>query len=343
MACSATNTSTTTTSTTTTLIGHTSSVWTSCFSHDQSQIATSSSDETVRVWNLRSELMRGQEVACLTGHTGVVRGCAFSPDSALLATGSWDKSVHIHSCSNLVLRNKFLGHRYGVSAVRFSPNGSVLASCSWDDSIGLWDIQTGTLLGWLLGHTSPVATCIFVEGTSILASCSWDGTVRLWDLSSPAAQGPAVTLKGHPDAVYDMSATSSHPNLLVSCGRKGALMLWDLRSQVPWQALQRNWTELNSVCWSPSGANFITGDNMGELQLWDMTSIRTSTLSATQPKILHGHTCSVTGLSFSKDGHFFASSSSDSTCRVWEAAHAFDSSIASLATSLADQLSLKSD
>lgn len=66
------------------------------------------------------------------------------------------------------LRNKLLGHNYGVSGVRFSPSGSVLASCSWDDNIGLWDVQTGALLGWLEGHTSPVASCVFLANGSVL-------------------------------------------------------------------------------------------------------------------------------------------------------------------------------
>lgn len=85
------------------LRGHTNSVWACAFSHDGSHLATTSSDETARVWSLLplgQVPSRGQEVACLHGYEGVVRGCDFSPDSALLATGSWDKSIHIHICSN---------------------------------------------------------------------------------------------------------------------------------------------------------------------------------------------------------------------------------------------------
>jgi WD40 repeat protein len=65
------------------------------------------------------------------------------------------------------------------------------------------------------------------------ASCSWDGTVQLWDLSSPSTQSgqSTITLKGHPDAVYGITASPSDPNLLISCGRKGSLVLWDLRGQ----------------------------------------------------------------------------------------------------------------
>lgn len=219
-------------------------------------------------------------MACLREHDGVVRACDFSPDSTLLATCSWDKTIHIHSSSDFDMRNKLVGHKYGVSGVRFSPCGRVLASCSWDDTIGLWDMHTGALLGWLRGHTSPVVTCHFLHGGSVLASCSWDGTVRLWDISSSASfsssldRGPVLTLQGHPDAVYDFSVTPINSNLLASCGRNGSLVLWDLRSQAPWQSMLKRWTEWNSICWSPCGSFFIAGDNMGELHHWDMASIR---------------------------------------------------------------------
>lgn len=62
------------------------------------------------------------------------------------------------------------------------------------------------------------------------ASCSWDRSVKLWDLSG-LPQRTTITMKGHPDAVYDISTSPLEPNLLVSCGRKGALILWDLRNQ----------------------------------------------------------------------------------------------------------------
>lgn len=99
-------------------------------------------------------------------------------------------------------------------------------------------LETGTcssekqLLYHLLKYNESIllllVQCI-VYGTYLQASCSWDGTVRLWDLTSSSERRAAITLKGHPDAVYDVSATPSDANLLISCGRKGALVLWDLR------------------------------------------------------------------------------------------------------------------
>ncbi len=84
----------------TTLVGHRGNVWASSFTLDSSHIATCSSDETVRVWEVKG----GQPVVCLRGHRGVVRCCHFSPDSSLLASCSWDKSILLHRTADMQVK-----------------------------------------------------------------------------------------------------------------------------------------------------------------------------------------------------------------------------------------------
>ena len=38
--------------------------------------------------------------------------------------------------------------------------------------------------------------------------------------------------------------------------------------------LRNGWMELNAVSFSPSGSHFVTGDNMGELHLWNMENVK---------------------------------------------------------------------
>ena len=106
-------------------------------------------------------------------------------------------------------------------------------------------------------------------------------------------------------------------------------------------------------CRGLKGGLYLWAQELGEksLNLWRTaislhnsvvhSSLQATSLSAAKPKIVQAHACTVTGLSFSRDGSHFASSSSDQTCRIWLAAQAFDeSSVATLADSLANQLSL---
>ena len=65
------------------------------FSPDGRRLATSSEDQTVRLWDVET----GQEVLTLHGHTDIVPTVAFSPDGNRLATAGADGVVLIREAS----------------------------------------------------------------------------------------------------------------------------------------------------------------------------------------------------------------------------------------------------
>jgi WD40 repeat protein len=74
------------------LHGHTSSINAVRFSPEGALLASSSDDQTVRVWDLRGS---GQVRHILHGHTSWVRSLAFSADGTILASGSNDETVKL--------------------------------------------------------------------------------------------------------------------------------------------------------------------------------------------------------------------------------------------------------
>ncbi|MDK0524807.1 hypothetical protein [Streptomyces sp. ML-6] len=97
-----------------TLTGHTDSAVSVAIAPDGTWLATTSADNTVRIWDRTT----GTCTATLTGHTNSVTSVAIAPDGTWLATTSADNTVRIWAA---------LGQRtVAISRAETTPT-----SCSW--------------------------------------------------------------------------------------------------------------------------------------------------------------------------------------------------------------------
>jgi WD40 repeat protein len=109
-----------------------SSVWAVAFSPDGRWLATGGSDQTARVWDVRSGQLHHN-----LRHGNWVRAVAFSPDGRWLATGCHDKTVRIWDLHN-GQQQRTLRHDNWVWAVAFSPDGRWLAAGTGGNRAVLW-------------------------------------------------------------------------------------------------------------------------------------------------------------------------------------------------------------
>ncbi|NRB22012.1 hypothetical protein HRU45_04720 [Candidatus Dependentiae bacterium] len=58
---------------------------------DGTQLASGSSDETIKIWNPHAGIL----LHTLNGHTDWVRSVAWNPDGTQLASGSYDRTIKI--------------------------------------------------------------------------------------------------------------------------------------------------------------------------------------------------------------------------------------------------------
>ena len=99
-------------------------------------MATTSTDNTVRLWDMPSGHPHGQP---LRGHTNTVLGAAFSPDGGLLASVGNDRTVRLWDVATGQPHGQpFTGHTDEVRAVTFGPDGRLLITAGADNMARLW-------------------------------------------------------------------------------------------------------------------------------------------------------------------------------------------------------------
>lgn len=145
------------------------------------QLASGSSDRTVKLWNLQ-----GHSVSrTYRGHKDFVTALAFAPDGKVLASGALDGGIRLWSGSSNRLQRTLRGHKGRVTGLSFSPAGDLLASVGEDGAVRLWDFKRGRIARLMSGHAGVVRAVAYAPDGRRIVSAGEDGTLRVWDAILP--------------------------------------------------------------------------------------------------------------------------------------------------------------
>ena len=317
--------------------GHQDLVWDVSFSPDGQIIASASYDNTIKLWNLKGELLqtftghrdhvdtvsfspnvqmiasssndhivklwnlKGELLQTFAGHEASVSSVSFSPDGQMIASGSADHTVKLWNLKGELLQT-FAGHEFPVSSVSFSPNGQMIASGSNDHTVKLWNLK-GELLQTFAGHEAMVSSVSFSPDGQMIASGSGDNTVKLWNLKGELDQ----TLTGH-EAMVSSVSFSPDGQIIASASSDNTVKLWNLKKPLL-LFLQTNIVDGNNFSLNPNGEMIVSVSKGDKIKLWNLKGELLQTL--------RGHTSKVIDIGFSPDGQIIVSVSYDNTVKLW--------------------------
>uniref|UniRef100_A0A672K3P2 Apoptotic protease-activating factor 1 n=1 Tax=Sinocyclocheilus grahami TaxID=75366 RepID=A0A672K3P2_SINGR len=322
-----------------TMFGHMEPVNHCCFSPNDAYLATSSSDGTLKLFEVSS-----------ANEWKSIDVNSFSPESddeikAIVKCSTWsaDGSRIICAARNAVFvfdvktSDMLLEMKTSrLSTVQYChacPNSSLLAVALSHYTVELWNFETSKKKAECNGHLSWVHCVQFSPDGSLLLSSSDDQTIRLWE-TDQVHTSSAVALKRDSDVLFSQSdvtivASDSRNRLQVRTGLAGAVVFES--EELP--------SRIRCTCISRNASRVALGTDKGTVQVFQLTCgiaplhlclivkavsfflLQVWDLNRGQMlQDLECHKGAVLSCDVSSDGCLFATTSADRTAKVWSSA-----------------------
>ena len=294
------------------------------FSPDGALLAATSSDNTVKVWDVASGAERFSHPVHYSSLHLVHPPLFFLSDGRTLLTcgpseterptdseRKYVQMINIETGHTEKSGGMESGFSHAVSSVARSADGSYLAvGLVFVGKILLWDVGNKRTIRELPGHKGGVRDLWFYpDGKRLVSSGVADRQMIAWDLSS----GKELFRVPHEREVNCVAVCLDGLTLASATAGEGLVRLWDATTGKQVGQVELTQPQYGPpVDFSPTGNLLATSFDKQNIRLWD-----TKTLLPVAT--LKGHTAEVVSVAFSPDGKLLASVSMDSTVRLWNA------------------------
>jgi eukaryotic-like serine/threonine-protein kinase len=290
-----------------TIQAHTLPVQSLALSANGELLATGASDESVKLWDVRTLRQKPQK---FSGQIGTVWSLAFSPNQQTLASASRDMPINLWKVEPppqppaiTNLNSEKIGNFV------FSADGKWMAGGCRDNQVRVWEVSSSVEKFHLRGMGYVVA--FDPTGKRLLVGDE-SGAGYWWDFVS----GKRERVPDH-DGIGEITCAEFSPDRRIAAlGHKsGKVELMEIGTSKRIGIYEGHHDAVLSITFTPDGRQFATGARDKEIRFWDVNVTNQSR------EVCSEHKGGVAGLAISSDGRTMVSGCSASTIKFWDLHH----------------------
>ena len=281
------------------LISSNSMLRNAVFSPNGEQIAATTVDGSVHLWNIDAR----QKLATFEGHDTDAVAVAFSPDGQRLASCSKDGSIKIWDATNQDATPVSMLFGGSVQDIDFSPKERLLAYVHYRQT-GLWNLKTKA-------EAIPIEASYriaFSPDGRRLASQSGRNVIS-WDVRTPTD----VIKFNPPDSVRAIDFSPNGQLLAAGSWNTDQVHIWDTNTTEEIWTIKSELSQIYAIAFSPDSQRLaVAGYSPDVVNVWGLEE-RKKLLT------LKGHFDRLYDVEFSADGQRIASVDADGVLKLWDA------------------------
>jgi WD40 repeat protein len=244
------------------LSGHRAQVRSACFSLDGTRIASTGTDESVRVWDAATL----RTLRTMRGHANQVLCVAWSDDGRTLVSGATDHKIAVWDAETGERKLLLEGHDREVQAVACLPGGERILSASRDGTVRQWDQVTGE--GRLLADTGIDVWCMaLAPDASRVCLGGVKGEVAVVELMRGEILGPVKNATSIHSVQFAVDGQT-----IAAGGRDGSILLFDAMLRDAPRTFAREGGIVWGIVFTRDGTELLTAHEDGSLRVWATAS-----------------------------------------------------------------------